>query len=49
MVAHTSFEKGSFAESEKAYGEVLTATPAGDKGRSELVERLAASVYKQGE
>lgn len=49
VVAHTSFEKGSFAASEKAYGEVLAATPTGDKGRGELVERLAASVYKQGE
>jgi len=49
VVAHTSFDKGTFAESEKAYGEVLALTPTGDKARDDLVERLAASVYKQGE
>lgn len=49
VVAHTTFEKGAFAEAEKAYGEVLALTPPQDKTRGDLVERLAASVYKQGE
>ena len=34
---------------EKAYGEVIELTPEKDAARAELVERLAASIYKQGE
>jgi len=49
VVAHTSFEKGAFADSERAYGEVLALTPERDAARAALTERLAASVYKQGE
>ena len=49
VVAHTSFEKGAFADAERGYGEVLALTPANDAGRAALNERLAASVYKQGE
>jgi TolA-binding protein len=49
VVAHTSFEKGAFADAEHAYVEVLALTPAKDATRTALTERLAASVYKQGE
>jgi tetratricopeptide (TPR) repeat protein len=49
LVAHTSFEAGKFAEAEKAYAEVLALAPANDPARGELTERLAASIYKQGE
>ena len=49
VVAHTSFEKGAFVDAERAYGEVLVLTPAKDASRDALTERLAASVYKQGE
>jgi TolA-binding protein len=49
VIAHTSFEQGAFADAEGAYGEVLALTPEKDPGRSALTERLAASVYKQGE
>ena len=49
VVAHSTFEKGQFAKSEHAYGEVLALTPAADPARPGFVERLAASVYKQGE
>jgi len=49
LVAHTSFEAGKFDRAEKAYGEVLALTPANDPARGELTERLAASIYKQGE
>jgi outer membrane protein assembly factor BamD (BamD/ComL family) len=49
VVAHTAFEKGAFAESEKSYGEVIALTGERDAARTDLVERLAASVYKQGE
>ena len=49
VVAHTAFDKGAFADAEKAYVEMLALTPDKDAKRNELVERLAASVYKQGE
>jgi TolA-binding protein len=49
VVSHTAFERGEFAQAEKGYGEVLALTPEKDAARGDLVERLAASVYKQGE
>ena len=49
LVAHTAFEAGKFDRAEKAYGEVLALAPANDPARGELTERLAASIYKQGE
>jgi TolA-binding protein len=49
VVAHTSFDSGAFDRAERAYVEVLALTPEKEAGRNELVERLAASVYKQGE
>ncbi len=49
VASHTAFERGAFAEAEKSYAEVVALTPEKDPRRGELVERLAASVYKQGE
>jgi tetratricopeptide (TPR) repeat protein len=49
VVAHTAFEAGAFDRAEKAYGEVLALAPANDPARTDLTERLAASIYKQGE
>ncbi|HVO07221.1 MAG TPA: tetratricopeptide repeat protein [Burkholderiaceae bacterium] len=49
VISHTAFDKGAFADAEKGYREVLALAPEKDPKRSELVERLAASVYKQGE
>ena len=49
LVAHTAFEAGAYDRAEKAYAEVLAIAPANDPARAELTERLAASVYKQGE
>ena len=49
VVAHTEFEKGAFDRAETGYQQALNLTPSKDAGRPALVERLAASVYKQGE
>jgi TolA-binding protein len=49
VLAHTAFERGTFVQAEKRYGELLALTPANDTARGELVERQAASIYKQGE
>lgn len=49
VVSHSAFDKGTFADAEKGYREVLALTPERDPKRNELIERVAASVYKQGE
>lgn len=49
VVAHVDFDKGSYRQAEAAYKAVLRLTPGGDPQRPALVERLASSVYKQGE
>ena len=49
VVAHTAFERGEFDKAERSYAEVLALTPEKDAARSDLVERQAASIYKQGE
>jgi tetratricopeptide (TPR) repeat protein len=49
VIAHTAFERGAFADAEKAYADALALTPEQAPGRGELVERQAASIYKQGE
>ena len=49
VVSHAAFETGAFARAEKGYGEALALTPANAAGRAELVERQAATIYKQAE
>jgi cellulose synthase operon protein C len=49
VISHSTFDKGAFAEAEKGYREVIALTPERDPKRNELVERVAAAVYKQGE
>jgi tetratricopeptide (TPR) repeat protein len=49
VVAHSSFEIGEFAPAEEGYAEVLALTSAEDDTRREILNNLAASIYKQGE
>jgi tetratricopeptide (TPR) repeat protein len=49
VLAHTAFESNKFERSEQCYGEVLKLTPEVDPARKDLIERQAASIYKQGE
>ena len=49
IVAHSSFELAQYADAEAAYQNVLNLTAQDDPSRKELVENLAASIYKQGE
>jgi len=49
VVAHVEFQKGAFDRSERAYRQALAVTPEKSPARAGLTERLAASVYKQGE
>lgn len=49
LLAHASFELANYQDAEEGYAQVLPLTPDHDKSRKELVEALAASIYKQGE
>ncbi len=49
VAAHAAFEAAAFDRAEQAYVQALTLTPAAGAGRSELIERQAAAIYKQGE
>ena len=49
VIGHSAYELQSYSEAETAYLQVLALLPEGDKTRDELVDNLAASIYKQGE
>ncbi len=49
VIALAAFDSGAFDRAERAYQELLARTAEGDPQRAALTERLAASVYKQGE
>lgn len=49
ILAHSSFELANYQDAEEGYAQVLPLTPESDKSRKNLVEALAASIYKQGE
>jgi TolA-binding protein len=49
VVAHSEFDLADYAAAETAYVELSSLVPAGDAQHAEIVERIASSVYKQGE
>src|SRR5688500_645734 len=49
LLAHSLFDRGSFAEAEAAYVRVQGFLAANDADRSGIEERIAASIYKQAE
>ncbi len=49
VIGHSSYELHSYNEAEIAYLKVLDSLPEGDKTRDEVVDNLAASIYKQGD
>jgi len=49
IIAHSSFELAKFNEAEEGYLNVLQLSAENDKTRADVVENLAASIYKQGE
>ena len=48
-LAHSSFELNRFKDAEEAYVQSLPLVAENDKTRTNLIENLAASIYKQGE
>jgi tetratricopeptide (TPR) repeat protein len=49
VIGHSSYELRSYIEAEVAYLKVLDLLPEDDKTRDDVVDNLAASIYKQGE
>jgi tetratricopeptide (TPR) repeat protein len=49
VVAHSSFDLARYQEAEAAYARVLEMTPEEDESRQDVVDNLAAAIYKQGE
>src|SRR3984957_10093712 len=49
VIGNSNFEQGVFDKAETAYGHAQTLMPPNDPERAAIVERLAASIYKQGE
>ncbi len=49
VIANANFEQGEYGPAEKAYTNAQMLMPANDPERATIVERLAASIYKQGE
>ncbi len=49
VVAHSEFDLQDFAAAETAYVQLAAFVPVGDSERSEITERIASSIYKQGE
>ncbi len=49
VIGNSNFEQGVFDKAETAYAHAQTLMPASDPERAVIVERLAASIYKQGE
>jgi tetratricopeptide (TPR) repeat protein len=49
VIGNSNFEQGVFDKAEAAYAHAQTLMPGNDPERAAIVERLAASIYKQGE
>jgi TolA-binding protein len=49
VVAHSEFDLGDFAAAETAYVQLAGVVPPSDPERTEITERIASSIYKQGE
>lgn len=49
VIAHARFDLHDYLRAEAGYREVLARTPRNDRKRAALQEKLAASIYKQGE
>ena len=49
VIGNSNFDQGLFDRAEAAYVHAQTLMPPNDPERSAIVERLAASIYKQGE
>jgi tetratricopeptide (TPR) repeat protein len=49
VIAHSQYELGNYAAAEAGYRDQLKYVPEGDKERDTVIERMAATAYKQGD
>jgi len=49
VIGNSNFDQGAFDKAEAAYAHAQALMPPNDPERGAIVERLAASIYKQGE
>jgi TolA-binding protein len=49
VLAHSEFDLMDYADAEAAYAHLNTLIPASDPEHAQIVERIASSIYKQGE
>ena len=49
VIAHSNFELADYQAAETAYVRLSALVPADDKEHGQIVERIASSIYKQGE
>ncbi len=49
VLGDSYFAQGDFGRAETAYADLLVLTPPGDSERAQVVEQLAAAIYKQAE
>lgn len=49
IIGHTAFDKDDYQTAETAYRDALRLIPASGKEHQQIGDRLAASIYKQGE
>ena len=49
VVAHSSIDLAEYQDAENAYSNVLALTPEDDESRPDVIDGLAAAIYKQGE
>src|SRR5690606_3382011 len=49
IIGHTAFDKADFKTAEAAYRDALRLIPASGEEHQQIGDRLAASIYKQGE
>jgi tetratricopeptide (TPR) repeat protein len=49
VIANSNFDQGNYEKAEAGYGAAQALMPPNDPERTVIVERLAASIYKQGE
>jgi len=49
VLAHARFDLGDYLQAEAAYQQVLQQIPASNNDKTQIIEKLAAAIYKQGE
>ncbi|WOH38952.1 tetratricopeptide repeat protein [Thalassotalea fonticola] len=49
VIGHSQFAEDDYSAAEKTYEQVISTLPAGDNRASDMQDRLAASIYRQGE